>query len=540
MKKVMIAVLAIAVLFSFAACDNNPPASTTEGLDNLVVAMTVDYASGFDGKYFGGDKIDLNDYVITVEKYNGDTEVVTPDQVSFVDEDEAEFNGAANTSSITEKTIATIKYEGSTYLASTVTANVKGTVYKLDAINVTVNQAGTYYVGGDINDIKKNITVTGYALVNGATVYEDALDAEMYKISVATAVDGKFAVSGSNDFVVKDTQNADFAAVNKDAKLGGTVSVTPDAVTSVEIAQGGEGKTEAIIGASVSSKDASSYVTVTYTTSSGKKYIDSYPGATVEWDNASFTFAENAKYTVTVTIGSGDEAKKYTETVSPIKNYVKSFTINSLSKGAVLYLNHGDNVKSEITSVNLVWANPGASDLAQSADVITYLTVTAADGSAYTTIPSTESYGAVLSLKISFSSEADAVANGITSAECQNKVAVNSIKSATLAEIAKSFVDPAALSVTSSWVDDSNKPANAATVEAALKDAIRFVYDDVEYKYIGTDASGNVFLADTLAEGNVETTGEPTVAVASATGAITYKFVGEYAAVTGGTVSFSS
>ena len=79
MKKVMIALLALAVLFSFAACDNN---SGTP--DSTVGAVARIYSTNIP-QYLTGEKIDLADFNLVGEDANGNEVPINLDDIVVVD-----------------------------------------------------------------------------------------------------------------------------------------------------------------------------------------------------------------------------------------------------------------------------------------------------------------------------------------------------------------------------------------------------------------------------------------------------------------------
>ena len=66
MRKLMIAMLALAVVFGFAACDNSNSGSTSL-MDQYVVALEVTGPT----QYFAGDKLDADAYTVTAVQNDG-------------------------------------------------------------------------------------------------------------------------------------------------------------------------------------------------------------------------------------------------------------------------------------------------------------------------------------------------------------------------------------------------------------------------------------------------------------------------------------
>ena len=144
MKKFIIAMLCVAVLFGFAACDNSSNApSGSEGLDKLVVSMKVEAKTGFDGKYFDGEKIDLSNYVITATTYNGDEVEVAAADVSL-DKDKV---SAGDNEDVKSTLLATLTYKGATYGAIPVKAECPNASEKNAILLLTIMVPNTAKMG---------------------------------------------------------------------------------------------------------------------------------------------------------------------------------------------------------------------------------------------------------------------------------------------------------------------------------------------------------------------------------------------------------
>ena len=519
MKKFIIAMLCVAVLFGFAACDNSSNApSGSEGLDKLVVSMKVEAKTGFDGKYFDGEKIDLSNYVITATTYNGDEVEVAAADVSL-DKDKV---SAGDNEDVKSTLLATLTYKGATYGAIPVKAEITGYVYDLSAVDVKINTEKTYYVGDDIDSIKDNITVTGYALKkDGTQVYSAELADDAYDLTVAKSANDKFNSTGSVEFTVTGLNAI------KDGKNGGSVVVDNDTVKSIEVVAGGEGKVEAVVGATVG--DAADYVTITYTMNSGRTLVDDeFTGtATIAWEKSDTKFldTETAR-TVKVTVGEIEATRE----VPVVKNYIKSFTVNKVEE---LYLMPGDDITKKITSVEATWAVTYDNDEdkpVQDKDLLQYLKFAGT-----TEIPDDYTMGSLVPVTITIDTTNVSQA---AKAECKTKIYVNYLKTLSVGgELAKNSAvwatNLTAITSTFSegWANDANKPSVTDEIKASLRFKENAAATDL-YQYVGTDTDGNVYLSNSIDEGNVAVAeGDGVVKVESTSVAdIVCVLVGEYSA----------
>ena len=98
MKKVMIALLALAVLFSFAACDNSSSDSAAGRVSNV-------YSKNIPA-YLTGEKIDLNDFEFVGEDLNGNEVEILVSDIVVVDPDALKAGATAGRAAIDPTALA--------------------------------------------------------------------------------------------------------------------------------------------------------------------------------------------------------------------------------------------------------------------------------------------------------------------------------------------------------------------------------------------------------------------------------------------------
>ena len=368
MKKILIALLAVAVIFSFAACDNSTGTGSGSYEDLYVTSISVSKAADAPAAYFDGEAFDIEDYVVVATQLNGETvniDVTDGTVTTSLDGKKYTINGTDNDAA---KAVEITFTYLSTFAPAPVQAKISVPVYKLTNFSVTGDQK-QYYVGQDETDINRDdYVVTGYALDSKDTVlFERALAADEYTINevASDAISGTKFTSGQKALPVAPTYNDSATAVNATAKTDITITVIPDSVDTISVAL--KKNAEAVVGGTATA--ASDYVDVTFNMVSGEKVTSGYT-ANVAWESgfdvgSKFT---DAARTITATYGSGTTAKTATVQITPVPNYIKSFTLAVESSAAshavigtttksLLMVNDDINTSDfTVLDTGLVWA----------------------------------------------------------------------------------------------------------------------------------------------------------------------------------------
>ena len=349
MKKILIAVLALAVVFGFAACDNSTGTGTTTADDLVVTSISVEKAAGAPTAYFDGEKLDVEDYVIVATQLNGEpvNVDVTSDSVT-VDKTVYGLNGTDNDNA---KNVE-IKFTYDPLFGNPVSAKISVPVYKLTNFDVTGPQK-QYYEGQDETDINRaDYVVTGYALDSKDNIlFQRALAADEYTINnvVAGATTGTSFTTGEKSLAVAPTYNSLATGLKDDSQTSIKITVTPDAVESISVALKKDAP-EAIDG--TKAQAAESYVDVTFNMVSGNKLTSGYT-AKVKWEEGfdkDSVFALGTSRKITATYGTGENAKTASVDIVPVADYIKSFTIDVETSAAA-------KAKIGTTNTNLLMVN---------------------------------------------------------------------------------------------------------------------------------------------------------------------------------------
>ena len=398
MRKLMIAMLALAVVFGFAACDNSNSGSTSL-MDKYVVALEITEGPT---QYFDGDTLDKDQYTVMATQNDGQKVQLASSDFDF----NPENGGIVATPSLAnakaeEKTIGTFTYAGiyqGTLRPAAV--EVKATVYSIDKINVSVpEEMGQYWNSESVSDIKKeDYKVTAYALTNPTTdtlsstpIFSKTYEGDDYDLTCG--------VLSANDKLTTGVHTLSFSVNDKtgltgfaDGVITAKINVKADKLTGISISRN---DVEAVEGATAG--DAEKYVDVTYTYASGKtekKAGNNASDITIAWVNdpgfgSTSTFdAKDQPIKASVTEDSTITAPNNV-TVETITDYIKSFTIaatNANKKFAVndttmSVLNTAElELSSLITKddVKITWASgktTGPSDAPTAAEVRAALTM---------------------------------------------------------------------------------------------------------------------------------------------------------------------
>ena len=367
MKKFMILLLSLAVLFGFAACSDGSDSGSQSLQDLAVVSLAI--TAGPD-TYFAGETFDINDYTVVATRANGDTFTV---EASDLDVSGVAIPSSGVTSATTTSTsLGKIKYSGIYTMTSTsASVDVYATVYNLDAIDVEVkaNQA-RYYVGSDTSDIADDYTVTAYALETPATdtaadaLYSRVLASDEFEVTSSQIESDAFKAAGMATLTFKANAN-DSAAAITDGSNTASLVVYNDYLVSFDVTTEDATKTS-VIGAKTTATPMD-YVVVTYTMASGKTGDTAATGATAAtaaWA-ASITggttvFESGKTYEITVTAKTGVDAKDESKTVTltPVANTITSFVLtgDAVTSGAT----QGDELTGTDFTVTATWLDEDA------------------------------------------------------------------------------------------------------------------------------------------------------------------------------------
>ena len=375
MKKFIIAMLCVAVLFGFAACDNSGSGTPSTDPSDLTI-ISVEVKDG-PTQYFAGEKVDPADYTVVGIQANGEEVALDARYLSFeADDINYDSTGLVITGTtnadVESKVIGTIMYEGPYMGTLLLEDEVSAAVYTMNAIDVAV-KAGqkTYYAGSDISKLNDDYTVTAYAVVD--TANDTAADAKYSRVLNSD----EFAIGASGsaltsvvakeytlqfDALAKTFTTADSTPI-KGGEETATLTVMADYITDFSVAEISVDSKETDAAYAVLKGTATdtpeNYITVTYKkASTGDKETTvtgsgiGSAGFTVDWGkvdgtgagiSTSTTFETGHKYPISVTANVGSEATSTKKEVSlePKTNVLKSFTVtavspNKITKGAII------------------------------------------------------------------------------------------------------------------------------------------------------------------------------------------------------------
>lgn len=397
MKKVMIALLALAVLFSFAACDNSSgtPDSTSKEIARIYQAATDDVT------YLVGQVANLDDFTVMVEYTDGTSERVASSNLTL-----AVDGTAADTQLKADSTLA-VSYNLAPAGAQA-TTDLSVTILPVTSIKVVFN-------GGSYDSYYEK--VVGSVSYNGsdATTANDIFHKSQYTVTAVYDTDKEYVLS-SDEYVVTaltdTTANVANATatikldLNKDGKAdfnessepyntvsgtAGNIVILADTLSGIN-ATLVEGK-ELIAGAVAESADVKGLFTVTGNYASGAVKALSTEVTAVAFDTANFTQTStekdsypttgNVKVNFTVTGLASVQTKEF----PVIANYVKSFTVTPA--GGV---QAGASITNALT-VKPTWAASKTSDKSEE----TKLTIVASPS----TMPSTTVVGSKIPVTVS-------------------------------------------------------------------------------------------------------------------------------------------
>ena len=382
MRKLMIAMLALAVVFGFAACDNSNSGSTSL-MDQYVVALEVTGPE----TYFAGEKVDLADYkVVGIQNNGGRIDLTDSLTFTYASGRGDGSNGLVLTADAgktdskdaKEMVIGTITYDG--IYVGTINkpyAEVKATVYNVDAIDVDGPAVGNYFSTQTTEAFKyDDYTVTAYALADkddntSAVLYQDKLANKTgYSVEFGSAVSADAFQTGNWNVTFKSVSNPTAEEIAGGSTTA-AISVKLDTLKAISIAlKTGSAAPKAIVGVSKTATGytAKDFVDVTYEMESGEKLVnDEYSGhsnTTIAWANSNpVTFTKGTTENITAEITVGETKLTATPvSVSPEDDYIVSFTIASSTgnytvSSSLMTVKVGYKLDATTMTVTLVWAS---------------------------------------------------------------------------------------------------------------------------------------------------------------------------------------
>lgn len=209
MKKVMIALLALAVVFGFVACDNSNKGPETPAYENPVVELIVTGTP----ELLANEKPAASDYEVKVRYFDGTIDVAPADSLKFTLEGASKASTDADDDDALDPVkVGTVEYVAYNYGYEKLTSEeLKGIVYAIKALDVK-GPEGTYAT------LYQNATKTGNVLTGTKTAatVDNLIDKEAFTVSaVYTTLDGENHTRELAD----DEYVVSFAASNNDETL---------------------------------------------------------------------------------------------------------------------------------------------------------------------------------------------------------------------------------------------------------------------------------------------------------------------------------
>ena len=412
MRKLMIAMLALAVVFGFAACDNNSGSASLT--DQYVVSLEV--TSGPEA-YFAGQKVDVADYTVTATRVDGSTFTVPSEDLAFSSDSSLTANEDK-----TSKEIGSIYYTGFYKVPGTTpSVAVEADVYTVDAIDVAVvaDQA-TYYVGSSLKNLKDDYTVTAYAFASTVKTSdytaENALYYAVIDSSDITLNDGSNDLTATSKFSAEGLKTikfklfgAEVSQAIKDGKSTANLVVQADYVADFTVAQvttaTATGTKDvdykyAVVGGTIS-KDAAAkaYLVITETMASGEvktivgNDITYTVAAAPNQTDTEFTSGKAYNVTVKGKYGAAQTEKTLSLGITPVDNDIISFTVSDGPSTIAA----GDELEAKAFTVTATWLDDAADDVITGADLNAKLRI---DGGATYTVPDNYPTNTALQVKL--------------------------------------------------------------------------------------------------------------------------------------------
>ena len=372
MRKLMIAMLALAVVFGFAACDNSNSGSTSL-MDKYVVALEI--TEGPEA-YFVGETLDKDQYTVVATQNDGQKVELASSDFKFEGTVPGTINGADN-SKVKEAVIGKFVYTG--IYQGTINApsvDVKASVYKIDAVDVEGPASAKYYDSQDMDDFRySDYTVTAYALDGATVLYSDTLDGEA--TTPEYTLDSSEVISGGNTTFATGnwTLNVQLNGADADPIDGGkasvSISVSHDEIASIAL-RAKEGAPKVVVGATRSTYDVNDLVEVVYTMVSGKTFVNTdgedelptaYGAATVAWSTNGDKIAASDKIKASVKV-KGNEVNAPDYSIETIADYISKVTIvgddtNAKVNGTTLQVKPDTDklFKTSYVTATIAWAS---------------------------------------------------------------------------------------------------------------------------------------------------------------------------------------
>ena len=403
--------LALAVVFGFAACDNSNSGSTSL-MDQYVVALEVTGPEA----YFAGQKVDVADYTVTATRVDGSTFVVPADDLAFSSDSALPANEGKDS-----KEIGVIYYTGFYKVPGTVpSVAVEADVYEVDAIDVAVaaDQATYYALNSSLKNLKDDYTVTAYAFADtvkaadytaeNALYYAviDSSDITLYSGATALTSNYTFASPGLKEISFRLFGTEESQAI-KDGQATADLVVQTDYVADFAVAQvttataTGTKDTDykyAVVGGTILKEAAAkAYLVITETMASGK--VNTIVGNDISYtvtavaNQTDTEFTTGKAYNVTVKgkIGATQTEKTAPIGITPVVNDITSFTVT----GGPTTIKAGNEISAKDFTVTANWLDDAADGVITGADLNGKLRI---DGGATYTVP--DNYPASTELQV--------------------------------------------------------------------------------------------------------------------------------------------
>ena len=340
-KTILVALIAVAMLFAFTACDNSAP---SEELMNPVVRIYQ--AEGNDVSYLVNEVPEFSDFVVMAQRLDGSTFQVSADEVTFKPAKTATAGMTSNVGTVTYDTTGDectvvadvyaiekteIKYNSSSFdqYYQGYTSNDKkdgrlpNDVFNKGSYTVTV----TYDTDKTRTLAADEYVVTALADTTTTTTATATIAVDLNKDGNADSSDTKYQATASNIVIVSDTLLSMTVEVAKDSSTGktkefiagATSDATPVAANFVVTGRYESGKEAPI-----------SDATLSYTTAlTGGKYP------------ATGTFSVTAtKGTITAAVN-----------VAVTANYITKFDVQAPASAKV-----GETITATASSAQVTWA----------------------------------------------------------------------------------------------------------------------------------------------------------------------------------------
>ena len=315
MKKIMIALLAIAVLFGFAACDNSTPSDAGQ--------VTNVYSKNIPA-YLTGEKIDLADFELVGEDQNGN--IVDIDVADIVVVDESKLVAADKAGRAAVDSTA-LSYKGKSLGA------IYYDAYTADANSLKVVPSSTTNESYFENTITNGFAKFNYGNYVVTVTYTDGDGQKVTK--TLDAANGDYTVKFTDTAVANDVQVTFTTLVGGTLTDGSTVKVNVKADPVKGISAKLVSPWTTIY--SRSDADSNNYASLIeafathesgYTETTKLTQNLTYTPATgfITGEDGSKVYGEAGEYEITVRYTSGVDAFNAKVSVPVAEDYIKSIT----------------------------------------------------------------------------------------------------------------------------------------------------------------------------------------------------------------------